>query len=1745
MLLLTLLLIVAIGQQVSRYAQRVMEGIAPTVLAELEKRLDRRVRYERLRLERPGLAVVEGLRVARGLGPEEAEFFSARRVELRFDPGLQRWSSLFTRGLGHDTRARLVVQDVKVFQRDGTPLLAAAAASTRFDLAPVLAGKGDVLATITPVIVEKAHLRIRRDRRGKWNYEDLLPKRKKEKPHQFRSTIIAPDARIDLWNERAGRLQGVQHSQYRGAARIGFGAHPTLQFALDGELTDGPVARGIRRPLSVEGHADTDKGTWQITAKVSTDRAQYWYDYVSAARTDAFRIRHGVVRAAVTAWSHAKGKPPEYQATLAVSGGEAQLKAFAHPLTDIRGQVVLNGSAVVIDGSLRVSGLPVSATGEISLVPALQTRLRVQAEEVTTAWVRKTFPEVKLPDALDLPQTVRMRASLLGTDAGWSFEGTARTPTVLQVDAEGKTLTTLEWVDATYHGVYRQGAPLQVDGEVRAQEGQVRDVSVRGLRADFHLREKWLQLAVVGQALDGTVGGKGWIDLAKSPAEFYAVGEARNLRPEMWPQPEARTRISGGVSAQLTASGTLEAPEISAYVEAGPLNLGDEHLDRITGRVIYEAGDLRIPYAVVEQRGQQATLTGTVAQGGELSLDIAGRGLSVESLLAGRSEEKISGEAYVAARVTGTAGKPRIVGRLQVYRPVLARRPDLEADYAEAAFDWDGADFLRLTDVVLERAPVSLRTGTLELTRLREEAQSQEADAGWRVRSRVHVEGLSLTHALRLGGVSMERLRDAPLSGSLDSLSFDVDGPLDAPQLTFDVRGTRVAFQQFDLGDVRATGKVDLARSTVEVSNLNVASTQLHGEGSGRLAWEPDARPDDRSNRTRLDLRLTLGGVRLGPLVERFAPDVEAYATVSATLEKAAVRVTGTVEDPQLEGEITLAGLILNERAVPLEPFRFQWNQQLSVLRNLDARLGSGHLRVPYLVAWLEGRKHGKHLLDWLAGRVEVDAVPVAVIEQLVQDSPYYNRKSLDALREALDQWTTPIAGRVNAVLAAPVGDGPLPATLVGVGSAMRTRGLPPVVTGEISVPDLASPPESDAPLIRLTSHFNYRPGRLEVADFSLTQEPETTLSLSGILVEPSGDDPGTLNASMRGEKLKVSSLARLPIRGLEERLKGIQPLDGLAGFTMVASGSFRLPRLKLNVAVDKPLLSGVPFDELTLEGAEYSAEEGILRATSARLVKRLPSGESQVRVVGSLPLTWPKLIVPADARRELTVLVPEQSLSVLNELAAESETLAAERGGENPGRMAPVVSALRQIAATRGRMEGRITLGGTREAPANDGFFRLVDATLRVEGLETEIRDVNVRVDLLGDQLELTQLSGKSNHGGTIGGSGSVTFGAAPGVPAPARLDIRLSVDQFKFVEKKVGSLLGEAFKGTQTRGVLQSVSRTAVKEPAAIHITGDLQRPTIVGAIRLDASSTMLAYAPVYSEQRVGEPGGPNLDLQLIIGENVWLRNPQARLKLGEGVRVTQTVGAPVVTGEIRVLEGTIPLPGLRLRHVEGVLRIAYDGRGQGTGAEGRTSLFVDLTAASTVRLHRSVALEAEDYELEFVIRGTPGTGGEGSIRPAGVTGGLLLGGDGGLTITVRTDPPLPAGEIEALIRQHFGVEGFGGSGSNVVEALRTQIEQAIAANLSSALTGRIEDALQSALGLSVFAIDVGVSQPLRIRLGRQLFGKLYGTVTQQFGSAEGDNPTRYEVYYRLTPRVRVGYRQEEPLGLRVFFFSGGISF
>ena len=69
------------------------------------------------------------------------------------------------------------------------------------------------------------------------------------------------------------------------------------------------------------------------------------------------------------------------------------------------------------------------------------------------------------------------------------------------------------------------------------------------------------------------------------------------------------------------------------------------------------------------------------------------------------------------------------------------------------------------------------------------------------------------------------------------------------------------------------------------------------------------------------------------------------------------------------------------------------------------------------------------------------------------------------------------------------------------------------------------------------------------------------------------------------------------------------------------------------------------------------------------------------------------------------------------------------------------LTALFRQVATVEGKMQGKFTLAGTGGAPQDNGEFRLSGGALRIDSLETQVRDFNLRLGELNDTAEHTNM--------------------------------------------------------------------------------------------------------------------------------------------------------------------------------------------------------------------------------------------------------------------------------------------------------------------------------------------------------------------------------------------------------------------
>jgi len=1708
------------------YVAQLRKSLAPTLLARLRTALQRDIQVDRLVVDRPGSVVAEGVRVARGPTFKEGTFVTAERLEITYDPSLLEWGSLITRAMGRNTRARARVTGIRVPQHPGKGDFATVeSAETSVDFGAALRGRpNEVLGSIDRVDVRRAMVHLVRTQAGNWNYEQILKLPKSTRPSTFRGEIVLAESGVEFTDYHSAGLPAPAINRARGEGVLRFAGFPRLQWTVAGTI--GGVHGG---PFKAHGTQHSRDKDWFVSLDAGTSDMRYWYRYVATDQT-ALDVVSGRAKARLVAWGVAKkpAETPRFSLTLDVSTAEARMTAIKEPLRAFRGVIRVDPSFIGVDGTTLLGKAPIRVSADVTRSVPIRTELRLSSNALTLSGLRRAFPNSTLPAELVVSRAISTQAVMTAVGKHWTVRGTGSTSSVAYRE------TGFQNVVAEYRAQVDDGTVTALSAHVRSASGHFRDVTADSVRADIRSRGKVMDVAAQFKSFGGDVSGDGWVEIGENPS-FYVTGKLDGLKLSQVPwKQEQQPRIAGLVSGPFVATGTVDAPRVDVTLRAVDAAYEEESVDEIAARVHWTRDLVEIPYATVTDGRGQVLFNGTVRDGNLLDLHASAERVELGPLLSGRVKQEVGGSAYLTADITGTLEDPRVIGRVQVYQPRLGEH---QADYVEARVAALGLQRIELSAVKLNRAPAEATADLVFLSRTDEHQP-------WQLGGEVEVRGLTIVQALRAAGVPLKRLRESPVSGDLGPINLKLAGDVENLKAGFTGSAASVAVAGLDLGEVDGRGDLDLSERRVRLTELTSSSTLGTATVSGELRWQQDDSAPDKAVETDIDLQVDVANVRLSPLLRRYAPDIGRSVRAQGGVARAKAAIRGRLSALQVSAQVELSGLILNERAVEVEPFNVEWTSAAALVRNATAHFGSGLLRLPYMAILLEP---GAEKLPWaqrVAGSVVIEHIPVAVTRQLLEDSPYFRTEKADSIREALALWRSPVGGDVSGAIRIDPGPSGVPATVLAAAQLLRARTDEPAITGNLEIPNLVSPPGSEQPPTQLVAAATYRGNRLDLREFRLQQEGGATASVSGTFDRSVEGRPAELRFSARASDVPLRSLSLLPVADVRERLEQFQPLDGLMQLRAEVSGTEKAPKASFTVDIGHPVVYGVPFDHFKLAQGEYDGAKGELRVSEAGVTKQLDGVETAgILFSGTLPVTWPELSSPRTATRRLTVQVPDQSLKVFSALATDAEAYAAKGGETASERVKALVSVFRQVAATEGRIAGQATLGGTAAQPRNEGGFALTDATFRIDGLQTAIKKFNARLELAGDQVRVAEFTGESSQGGDFTGGGVVRLGRdINGKPIP-NLDLSLTVRRFRFAEKQVSSLLGEAFLGTQFSGTLDTVSIATPEQPRALTIRGDWPTPIVEGGVRLDESNLLLAYEDKGLPERPVERPDIRLNLRFFAGNSVWLRNPQLRLKIEGSVLASNTTAEPVITGDLPVTEGNLTLVGLRLRNAEGVIRVAYDRRNEDLGVSPPPPVYVDIGASTSLRVVRAVADEAEYVDATFEIRGAPGGGGAAGIRQTGVGGGLSVGSDSGLTLTVRTDPPLPSREIEALIRQQFGVEGFSGSGANVVEALRGQIEQAFAINVTSALTGRIENALQSALGLSTMSLDLGISQPLRVRLGKRLFGPVYGTVSQEFGSVNSQR--QFELYYRINPQLRIGIRQEDPPGRKVFFFSGTATF
>ena len=459
---------------------------------------------------------------------------------------------------------------------------------------------------------------------------------------------------------------------------------------------------------------------------------------------------------------------------------------------------------------------------------------------------------------------------------------------------------------------------------------------------------------------------------------------------------------------------------------------------------------------------------------------------------------------------------------------------------------------------------------------------------------------------------------------------------------------------------------------------------------------------------------------------------------------------------------------------------------------------------------------------------------------------------------------------------------------------------------------------------------------------------PGSTGTLDSLVLVHSDTGRIALRGSLRdsGAVSGRLDIDRVPLADLGQLLRSNRITGGSATADFALTGTRDHPQLSGNLALHEAVAGRLRFGDLLINARYDSTRLGV----EATL---MVDGRSALKADASLPLDL--ALVSGRVRRgtePLTgrIVSGQADLSLIEALFPD-------------------------VTRARGRFSTDVQLAGTWEKPTLRGQLLMDSAALTLDNLGIRLEQARADIGLAGDTVYVRRFGANSGTAlDTLGVSGMVSFSD----PANPVYDLRLAANNFLAIDKPR----------------LASLTLTTT---TPLSLIGPSSAPRVRGAVRIDRGRVYISALAqrrgldlsenldVIDTARVGMdallPEAPNSivrnlvldDVRVNVGDDVWLRSPEANLKMGGSLRVTRSAsrdaGIPRLTlaDSLTVDRGTYQLnlgiarPGFQVER--GVVRFFGDPDLEPA---------LDITALHTVRELRPNS-NRQDVRIRVAIGGT----------------------------------------------------------------------------------------------------------------------------------------------------------------------------
>lgn len=564
---------------------------------------------------------------------------------------------------------------------------------------------------------------------------------------------------------------------------------------------------------------------------------------------------------------------------------------------------------------------------------------------------------------------------------------------------------------------------------------------------------------------------------------------------------------------------------------------------------------------------------------------------------------------------------------------------------------------------------------------------------------------------------------------------------------------------------------------------------------------------------------------------------------------------------------------------------------------------------------------------------------------------------------------SAPDLGRVGAVAGVALSGGPVEASVTLVSGGGQSARLSATVTRlaidggtEIAEIELsgegrnllrrpAGTLQATAGGLRQDGEMMLETARLVARSDGSTAQVETTLkgaagqpfeltatasaALDAVPLQASVD---TLQASIADARVSLQRPTRITL-GLQPRFDDLDLTVDDGRIT----GSGRLDPRDLDITV---AVRGLPAGLARLADPTMKVAGGI----DADLSVRGAIGDPVARLAVSAPAlrsTDPTLadLPPLQATAEITVEARKLT-ATLDAAVGDGvrATLRATAGLMAGGASAPPTlderaplqarldaeAALDRLSAflplDGGRIAGQasvhVAVAGTPADPAVDGSATLRDGVVEHPTLGLYLQDMVLEARGQGERLVIEQLTAAAAGGGTLEGSGGISFDVAEGAP----VDIRLAAQRLRAVDTDQAEVDVDADLTLQGSLPTYRLAGSVTVLPSEIRIPDQLP-PSVVELEVTEVRDGVVIRSPDERKPEQDDGDAPVLlDVAVAIPGQVFIRGRGLDSEWGGDLAVTGPADAPVVRGTLAVRRGQLGAVGRTFAFQHG--RVVFDG-------------------------------------------------------------------------------------------------------------------------------------------------------------------------------------------------------------------------